>query len=114
MTSKNTLPKKEKNFFQKSINKLNGFFHSKGKTESPQNRTVLISTFFLILIGIYFFSVFHGDFEQFNAERRASTLGLTFIIIATALFIYRALFFLYTGYNYINVSKFKMVCGPNG
>ncbi|MDH7911494.1 glycosyltransferase family 2 protein [Winogradskyella sp. SYSU M77433] len=109
MTTKNTYPKRRKNFFQKSINKLNGFFHSKGKTESPQNRTVLISTFILILIGIYFFSVFHGDFEQFNAERRASTLGLTFIIIATALFIYRALFFLYTGYNYIKYKPIKSV-----
>ncbi|MEP5936517.1 MAG: glycosyltransferase family 2 protein, partial [Winogradskyella arenosi] len=60
----------------------------------------------LISIGIYFFYVFFNDFEKFNADRRSTTLGLTFMTVALGLFIYKAAFFIYTIYNYF---KYKPV-----
>ena len=95
-----------KSITRRRINYLIGFFHTKRKTESPQNRIVLLSTFLLIIMGLYFFSVFHNDFEEFNANKMRSTLGFTFMIIATMLFAYKALFFIYTAYNYF---KYKPV-----
>jgi len=86
--------------------KLNNLFHSNGKTGSPQNRIVLASTFLTLLLGVWFFSVFHSDFEEFNLVNMGSTLGVTFVFTATALFFYRALFFIYTSYNYL---KYKPV-----
>lgn len=90
----------------KLLNTINSFFHSKGITESPQNRMVLLSTFLLIGLGIYFFSVFYNDFETFNETQLSSNLGIAFIITATALFIYKVLFFIFTAFNYY---KYKPV-----
>ena len=95
-----------KSITRRRINYLNRFFHTKRKTENPQNRIVLLSTFLLIIIGVYFFSVFHNDFEEFNAAQMRSTLGYAFITITTTLFAYKALFFIYTAYNYF---KYKPV-----
>ncbi|MBU2939249.1 glycosyltransferase family 2 protein [Lacinutrix sp. C3R15] len=91
---------------KKSNKLLSSILHTNGKTQNPQNRIVLLSTFFFILIGVYFFSIFHNDFEKFNAFLKESTLGFTFIAIATTLFAYKVLFFIYTAYNYI---KYKPV-----
>ena len=79
---------------------LNLFLNSKPKTESPYNKIVLFSSFLLLIIGIYFFSVFHGDFEQFNTNRMRSAIGLTFIVMTTILFTFKAIFFIYKAYNY--------------
>lgn len=88
------------------LNAFNGFFVTKGKTQSHHNKIVLLSTFALFSIGLYFFYVFHNDFEELNAERISSKLGLTFMITAVILFIYKAFFFLYTAYNYY---KYKAI-----
>lgn len=90
-------------------NFINSLFLTKGKTQSPHNRITLISTFLLITVGLYFFYVFHNDFEQFNATRRSTTLGLTFIVIATALFVYKLFFFIYTAYNYYKYKPIESV-----
>ncbi|RCW90235.1 glycosyltransferase [Winogradskyella arenosi] len=75
-------------------------FNSKPKPHNFHNKIVLFSTFLLMSIGIYFFYVFFNDFEKFNADRRSTTLGFTFMTIALGLFIYKAAFFIYTTYNY--------------
>ena len=106
MATKITSSKKAKSTRKKLKNSINSFFHSKGITSSPQNRLVLLSTFFLIGLGIYFFSVFHNDFETFNANQLSSTLGFTFIVTATIIFAYKVLFFMYTAYNYF---KYKPI-----
>ncbi len=85
------------------------FFHSKRKTENPQNRIVLLSTFLLLLVGLYFFSVFHTDFEAFKASQMRSSLGFTFIIIASTLFVYKVLFFGYTAYHYFKYTPVASV-----
>ncbi len=82
------------------------FFQANRKVENPLNRLVLLSTFLLLFIGIYFFYVFHSDFETFNTKNMGSSLGVTFILIAASLFAYKLLFFIYTAYNYI---KYKPV-----
>ncbi len=87
-------------------NYTKSIFHTKGKTESPYNRMILISTFVCISIGLYFFYVFHNDLEQFNADKTSTSLGLTFVAIATVLFIYQVLFFLFKAYNFY---KYKPV-----
>jgi len=99
-TSSNT--RKTKNL----LKRFSLFFNSKTKTESSYNRIVLLSTFLLLLIGVYFFSVFRGDFQQFNVGKMGSTLGLTFIILATILFAFKVLFFIYKAYNYY---KYKAI-----
>ena len=88
------------------LNAFNGFFITKGKTQSHHNKIVLLSTFALFSIGFYFLYVFHNDFEELNAERISSKLGLTFMITAVILFVYKAFFFLYTAYNYY---KYKAI-----
>ncbi|WP_299119742.1 glycosyltransferase family 2 protein [uncultured Winogradskyella sp.] len=79
---------------------LNFFLTSKSKIESPYNKIVLFSSFLLLIIGIYFLSVFHNDFEQLKVDKASSTLGYTFIVLATSLFGFKATFFLYKAYNY--------------
>ncbi|MDO6595306.1 glycosyltransferase family 2 protein [Oceanihabitans sp. 2_MG-2023] len=94
--------------------KLNSFFktflNTNKKTENSQNKMVLLSTFLLLLMGIYFFSVFHNDFNTFNNYTTGSQIGYTFIIIATSLFIYKTLFFIYTAYHYIKYKPISSVC----
>ena len=79
---------------------FNLFLTSKSKTESPYNNIVLFSTFLLLVLGIYFLSVFYGDFQQLNADRMKTTVGYSFIILATTLLAFKALFFIYKAYNY--------------
>jgi hyaluronan synthase len=79
---------------------FNLFLTSKSKTESSYNKIVLFSSFLLLIIGIYFLSVFHNDFEQLKIDKANSTLGYTFIVLTTSLFAFKATFFLYKAYNY--------------
>lgn len=91
---------------KKLSNDFNLFLNSRSLTESPHNKVVLFSTILLLVIGIYFFSVFHSDFEQFNADRMTSNIGLPFIVLATSLFAFKSLFFIYKAYNYF---KYKPI-----
>jgi hyaluronan synthase len=106
MASKTSYSFKIKSSTQSFSKQLNTFLLGDRKTESPQNRIAIVSTFLLLLMGLYLFFVFHNDFEAFNARRVSSTLGYSFMVIATALFGYKALFFLYISYNYL---KYKPV-----
>lgn len=91
---------------KKISNGFNSFFNSKSITENPYNKIVLFSTFLLMLLGVYFLSVFYGDFQQLNASKMSSTIGLTFIAIATTLMAFKISFFLYKAYNYF---KYKPI-----
>ncbi|MFK7833724.1 MAG: glycosyltransferase family 2 protein [Winogradskyella sp.] len=102
----NTILSNIKSRTQKLSNTVNLFLTSKSKIESPYNKIVLVSTFLMLLMGIYLFTVFSGDFEQFNADRMTSTIGYIFILLAITLFAFKALFFIYKAYNYY---KYKPV-----
>lgn len=91
---------KIKNRTKKITNNINLFLTSKSKIESPYNKIVLFSSFLLLIIGIYFLSVFHNDFEQFNTNKTSTSVGYAFMIIATGLLAFKTAFFLYKAYNY--------------
>ncbi len=57
---------------------------------------VLGSTFVLMLGSAYMVFILQSDFTQFRLDRKSSTVGFVFMAIATSLFLYKALFFLYT------------------
>lgn len=78
----------------------------KTNNENSNNSLTLISTFILILIGLYFFSVFHSDFEQFNEAGRRNIIGATFLTIASVLFAFKIFYFLFIAYKYF---KYKPV-----
>ncbi|WP_299099064.1 glycosyltransferase family 2 protein [uncultured Winogradskyella sp.] len=90
----------------KLSNSFNLFLNSKSKTENPYNKIVLFSSFLLLVIGIYFLSVFHNDFEQLSSDKASTALGYTFITIATGLFVFKASFFIFKAYNYF---KYKPI-----
>ena len=102
----NSILSNTKNKRKKLSNNLNLFLNSKSKTENPNNKIVLFSTFLLMILGVYFLSVFYGDFEKLNADRMSSTIGLTFIFLATTLMAFKVSFFIYKAYNYF---KYKSI-----
>jgi hyaluronan synthase len=70
------------------------------------NLSVLLSSFALMSIGVYFFSVFRSDFNILDTEQLTSFWGTTFIISTATLFVYKALFFLFMFYKFL---KYKPV-----
>ncbi|MDN3492968.1 glycosyltransferase [Winogradskyella bathintestinalis] len=104
MASKTTSSKNFLSNSKKHTKKLSTHFSLflKGKsiTESPYNKVVLLSSFLLLLMGIYFFSVFFNDLEQFSAFKKSSTLGYLFVGVASSLLAFKAAFFIYKAYNY--------------
>ncbi|CAL65006.1 glycosyltransferase [Christiangramia forsetii] len=70
---------------------------------------VLLSTF-ILMIGAAFL-VFHlqSDFSAYNMERMSTTWGFIFAMIAGALFVYRAGFFVYNLYLYFRYKPIKSV-----
>ena len=72
----------------------------KNKTTNLWGVLVLVCTFLLILDAIYLFFILQNDFYEFNAERTASIFGLTFMLIAGALLLFKAGFFIYMLYRY--------------
>ncbi|WP_179348077.1 glycosyltransferase [Winogradskyella pacifica] len=91
---------------KKISNGFNSFLNSKSITENPYNKIVLFSTFLLMLLGVYFLSVFYGDFEQLNLDKMSTTIGYSFIVLATTLMAFKVSFFIYKAYNYF---KYKPI-----
>jgi len=93
---------------QKQINlfsSIRKFFH----TADAWGVFVMGSTFVLMLGSAYLVYILQGDFEQFNMERMENSLGLTFMIIAAALFVFKTSFFLYTVYRYFKYKPISSV-----
>lgn len=62
---------------------------------------VLGSTFVLMVGAAYLVYILQSDFTQFRLDRNSSTLGFIFMAVASALFVYKALFFIYTLIRYL-------------
>ena len=73
---------------------------------STTNLIVLAATFILMATGAFLVYELQADFYQFNLDRMGSTIGFTFLIIASALLLFKAVFFLYNAYLYL---KYKPV-----
>ncbi|MCK8480568.1 glycosyltransferase [Psychroserpens algicola] len=71
-----------------------------------RNLSAIFSSFVLISIGIYFFSVFHNDFNIINSNRLKSFWGTLFISVTTGLVAFRIVLFFIMLYNYF---KYKPV-----
>lgn len=106
MSSKSLSFQNLKSGIKHILHSLYAFFRVNKNTSSPENRIVLLSSFLIILFGIYFFSVFHNDFESFNANKTSSTIGFWLFVFATTLFVFKVLFFIYKAYNYF---KYKPI-----
>ncbi|WP_293297654.1 glycosyltransferase family 2 protein [Allomuricauda sp.] len=105
---------KKSSFFKTTLNNLKQinlfssirkFFH----TADAWGVFVMGSTFVLMLGSAYLVYILQGDFEQFNMERMENSLGLTFMIIAAALFVFKTSFFLYTVYRYFKYKPISSV-----
>ncbi|WP_040281380.1 glycosyltransferase [Psychroserpens damuponensis] len=88
----------------KLLNQIKSFFNhfnvDINDPETRRNLTVLFSSFLLMAIGIYFFSVFSGDLDIINTERLTSFWGTVFITITTALVVFKGALFLFMLYKY--------------
>lgn len=113
---KNTTSNQQKksSFFKTTLNTLKQinlfssirkFFH----TADAWGVFVMGSTFVLMLGSAYLVYILQGDFEQFNMERMENSLGLTFMIVAAALFVFKTSFFLYTVYRYFKYKPISSV-----
>jgi hyaluronan synthase len=94
----NSKPKSLKSFIQKN--------KASNKTTTPWGITVLLCTFLLMVGALFLVFSLQSDFEQFNLERLNSVWGYSFMAVATGLFAYKALFFMYMFYKYF---KYKAV-----
>jgi hyaluronan synthase len=73
---------------------------------NPWNILVPLATIILLLGGVYLMIDMQADFTQFNADRLKSGIGLVFVAVASALLLFRTIFFLYSLYLY---SRYKPV-----
>jgi len=81
-------------------------------TKNPKNIwgiVVLASTFILMIVAAFLVYYLQNDFSEYNAERINSSWGFVFFIIASALFLYRAGFFVYNLYLYFRYKPIKSV-----
>lgn len=73
-----------------------GFVQTFFETANAWGIFVLGSTFVLMIGAAYMVFILQSDFTQFRLDRKSSTIGFIFMTIATGLFLYKILFFLYT------------------
>lgn len=74
--------------------------HTSKKTANPWGIFVLSSTFLLMIGAAYLFFALRNDFSEFHEERLSTTLGFGFLVIAIALLLFKAGFFLFTLYRF--------------
>lgn len=97
------------NHLDKSTEQVATNYTSQNKSVSrtnPWGIFVLASTFLLIFIATYLFFYLDTDFANFREERMSSTLGYAFLVMATALLVFKAGFFIYTLIRYF---KYKPI-----
>ncbi|WP_139856342.1 glycosyltransferase [Aequorivita sinensis] len=97
------------NHLDKSTEQVATNYTSQNKSVSrtnPWGIFVLASTFLLIFIATYLFFYLDTDFANFREERISSTLGYGFLVMATALLVFKAGFFVYTLIRYF---KYKPI-----
>ncbi len=79
------------------------------QSKKPTEIMVLMGSFVLMLIGAFVVYQLQNDFAQFRLERINSTWGFPFLVIATTLFAFKALFFIYTLYLYFRYKPIASV-----
>ncbi len=82
------------------------------KPKKPTNIwgiVVLASTFILMIGAAFLVFYLQNDFYQYNTDRINTSWGLIFFVIASALFLYRAGFFVYNLYLYFRYKPISSV-----
>lgn len=79
------------------------------KQTNPWGIFVLASTFLLMLAATYLFFYLDNDFAQFREERLNTIWGFSFLVVAIALFIFKASFFVFTLYRYFKYRSITSV-----
>lgn len=100
------------NNFILKINKLTfnqTFLNSAFARISKLNILVIIGTFALLFGGAYLAYELQEEFEQFNLDRMTTTVGLTFLIVAGLLFVFKIAFFIYNIYLYLKYKPIESV-----
>ena len=75
-------------------------------TMSPWGLVILASSFLLMIGAAFLAFEFRPDFSKFNADRLNSSWGFVFFAVATALFVFKAAFFVY---NVVLYFKYKPI-----
>lgn len=76
------------------------------ETADAKSIFVMGSTFVLMLGAVYMVYILQSDFEQFQIDRKASTLGLIFLVLSSTLFFFKAFYFGFILYRYF---KYKPI-----
>lgn len=79
------------------------------KRTNPWGIFVLASTFILMLAATYLFFYLDNDFAQFREERLSSIWGFAFVVVAIALFLFKAGFFAFSLYRYFKYRSIASV-----
>ena len=70
---------------------------------------VIGGTFLLLSAAAFLFFAMESEFDKFRQERLSSTFGLAFLVIATALFLFKAGFFLFNLHRYFRYRSIASV-----
>ncbi|MFB9110813.1 glycosyltransferase [Flavobacterium gyeonganense] len=79
------------------------------QTTSAVGIAILIATFLLMMTGGFLVYKFQSDFDQFHIDRINSTWGYPFLILTTALFLFKAGVFLYKSFLYFKYKPIESV-----
>ncbi|MEO6347521.1 MAG: glycosyltransferase family 2 protein [Aquaticitalea sp.] len=82
---------------------------SQNEATNPWTVSVLMCTFILLIGSAFFVYALQGDFDKFHLERLNSSWGFPFLIVAMALFVFKAVFFIYNLYLYFRYRSIKSV-----
>lgn len=94
-----------------SSGKKGSFFNNlpSGKSINPWGVVILVTTFILMIGSGFLVFELQNDFQQFRTDRINNTFGLIFLVVATGLFAFKALFFIYNLFLYFRYRSIKSV-----
>ncbi|MEO6683683.1 MAG: glycosyltransferase family 2 protein [Ginsengibacter sp.] len=98
------------NLLTKEVDSLVNTIQKKSQKQFQSKSVLVLAGTFLLLFGAtYLFFYLDTDFSKFREERMNSTLGITFLIIATTLFAFKAGFFIYKLVRYFKYQSIDSV-----
>lgn len=100
-------PSNDQSNFQSKENNAQNFDNTSER--NSWGIIVMVSTFILMMIAIYFFYVFQNDFAECNAANFGSFWGTVFLSIGLGLLAFRAGMFLYNCYLYLRYKSIESV-----
>lgn len=78
-------------------------------TANPWGIFVIASTFLLMIGAAYLFFALQDDFSQFHTDRLGSVWGISFLVVAIGMLLFKASFFVYTLFRYFRYKPIASV-----